>query len=126
MLSSSRRILRDGGLTAFYAIEIPSGLSEDEYRRATEGTNREMEQERPTADMLSACSFEVLEVTDVTDGYLDVARRWLHAAGDLAETLRAELGDEVYSERVEVRKRGLALTEAGLHVRRFYLARAAG
>lgn len=126
MLSSSRRILRRAGRTAFYAIEIPPGLSPEDYERATEGTNREMRQDQPTVEMLDACGFDVLDVVDVTDGYLEVARRWLRTATELEDGLRATLGDEVYDECLGVRRRGLALTEAGLHVRMFYAARAAG
>lgn len=108
---------------AYWAIELTPDLSAAEFERATTGgANETMEQEAPTGELLHTAGFAIAEERDVTDGYLEVVQRWLAAAERLEAPLRERLGDEVYEERLGVRRHGFEVSSDGLHRRMFYVA----
>ena len=106
----------------FFTIEVVPGLDRAGYEQAVSGENADLHQELSTTVRLDRSGFACLEERDVTGDYLRTVRRWLDAVDELEEPLRATLGDEVYEERVEVRREGMELTEAGLHRRMLYVA----
>ena len=122
MLRGARRILKSHGRMVFFNIEVVPGLDRPAYEQAVSGDNADLHQELSTTDRLDLCGFTCLEERDVTGDYLHTVRRWLDAVDDLEAPLRASLGDEVYEERVGVRREGMELTEAGLHRRMLYVA----
>ncbi len=123
MLRASRRLLKSGGLTAFYAIFIAPGLSDRDYRRAGRAGPSSVTARRTPGQLLEAAGFDAVAETDASGEYQRVndARhdaRDRHAAG-----LRAVMGDEVFaSYQAENRRLALAL-EDGILRRGLFVGR---
>ena len=72
--------------------------------------------------MLRTAGFEKITAIDSTADYRATQQRWIDAGARHEESLRASMGDEMYSDRLNSRERTLAGVDEGLLARFFYTA----
>ncbi len=73
--------------------------------------------------MLRTAGFVDVEVVDLTEEYGATQRRWIDAHGRHEIGMRAALGDEVFDERLAMRRRTMQLISDGLLSRFRYVGR---
>jgi hypothetical protein len=74
------------------------GLTRYPYRRALQLGPRAISSTRPLDVLMRAAGFAHVEVTDLTNEFLDIARDWVAEFGRHEQALRDILGDE-FEER---------------------------
>ena len=98
MLRAVRRVLKPGGMLAFYVITTPPGLStEQRDRAATLGPERVMSKS-PYRTLLERAGFETKLVEDVTDAYRDTIEALAASWADEERELRSFLGDAEFED----------------------------
>jgi hypothetical protein len=114
VLRACRRLLRPGGRIAYLTIFTTPGLSKREHRRAVRLGPRAVGSDREQPDLLEAAGFAEVEAIDVTNDFLETARRWHEHAAALEDGLRATLGDVLFDEQQDDRRKLITATEEGL------------
>jgi creatinine amidohydrolase/Fe(II)-dependent formamide hydrolase-like protein len=66
------------------------------------------------AELLEAAGFIRIVVIDVTQDFLETARRWITHASELEDELRSTLGDALFDEQQADRKEMITAVEDGL------------
>jgi hypothetical protein len=102
VLRACRKILRPGGRTAFLTITVSPGLSKSAHRIAVRLGPRAIASTRPIDVLMNAAGFIDVEVVDLTESFLDVARAWQREFINHEPELRAIMGHE-WDERVRDR-----------------------
>ncbi len=125
VLRACRRVLRPGGRLAFFTIFIPEGLSDDAYRRAVIAGASAIEtpRHRQHTEMLASAGFVDISETDVTEEFLDIARRWFEARNGRADELKAALGESEFLRVQTESQATVSAIEAGLLRRSLFVAR---
>ncbi len=121
MLRACRRLLRPAGRTAYFTIFTTPGLSKPDHRRAVRLGPRAVNSRREQPDLLEAAGFVQIVVNDVTEDFLQTARRWLSHASELEDELRATIGDELFDEQQTARKEMITAVEEGLLSRALFV-----
>jgi hypothetical protein len=75
------------------------------------------------SEMLAQVGFSDIGSEDTTPGYLDVAGRWLDAAGDLEIELRDAMGDAMFDDKYASRADSYEMIKSGTLGRTLYWAR---
>ncbi len=123
MLRACRRVLKPGGLTAFYTIFIPPGLSDKDYRRAARSRSHDVTSwRREHPELLSASGFRNVEEIDLTDEFLRVAQAWLEARERHADELSEVEGQADFAQRLKENKTSVAALRDGLLRRSLFVA----
>jgi hypothetical protein len=121
VLRASRRLLRPGGRTAYFTIFTAPELSKRDHRRAVLLGPRAVRSSKDQADLLEAAGFVQIEVMDVTQDFLETARRWFTHASELDGELRSTLGDVLFDEQQADRKETITAVEEGLLCRALFV-----
>lgn len=116
-------MLRPGGRTAFLTIIVSPGLSKSDHRIAVRLGPRAIASTRPLDVLMTAAGFTDVEVSDVTESFLDVARAWQSEFLRHERELREIMGDE-WEERLSDRADMIRGVEQGLLRRVFLTGRA--
>ena len=114
MLRACRRILIPGGRTAFLTISASPGLSKRDHRLAVRLGPRAVASSRAQSELVSAAGFVNVEEIDVTEEFLQTARRWLRFSREFEPALRASVGDDVFDEQLIDRAEMVTAIEQGL------------
>lgn len=122
MLRACRRVLKRAGRLVFFAVVVAGGIDDATLRRVEAGIPTFAPTGQPYGDLLHRAGFTSIIEQDVTDEYIATARRWMRESTALAAPLRAAVGDEVFEEKQETRRQGLAALEAGALGRMRYSA----
>ena len=112
-LDESRRVLRSDGRLLFFVIELADGLSGTSRDEAIASAPDHVAAPAPYLDLVSNARFTVIEQTDVTDGYYETLRAWLHEWDIASSDLVPLLGKVEFEERQQRRRNGLAAVENG-------------
>lgn len=110
----------------FTVIEAASGLPTAARRRAPRAGPAAVLTRSTYPALLASAGFVAVEVVDRTAGYRSAQQRWLAATRRHETALRAVVGDPMVDERLAHRSASLAAIDAGVLVRRRYLAVAPG
>ena len=121
MLRASRRLLRPGGRTAYFTIFPAPGLSKRDHRRAVRLGPRAVRSSKDQEELLEAAGFTRIIVMDVTQDFLETARRWLTHASELDGELRSVLGDALFDEQQADRQDLITAIEDGLLCRSLFV-----
>jgi hypothetical protein len=121
VLRASRRLLRPGGRTAYFTIFAAPGLSKQDHRRAVRLGPRAVRSNKGQAELLEAAGFVRIVVTDVTQDFLETARRWLTHPSELEGELRSVLGDVLFDEQQADRRDLIGAVEEGLLCRALFM-----
>jgi hypothetical protein len=121
VLRACRRLLRPGGRTAYFTIFTTPGLSKPDHRRAVRLGPRAVGSERGQTELLEAAGLDPIVVTDVTEDFLETARRWLSHASELEGGLRSTLGDALFDEQQTDRMEVITAVEEGLLSRALFV-----
>jgi len=116
-------VLRPDGRLAFFTIFIPPGLSEDAYQRALAAGPPELRHRHNHQTMLASAGFADISETDVTDEFLEIARRWFDARKRRASELKAAIGESEFLRSQTESQATIAAIEAGLLRRSLFVAR---
>lgn len=100
MLRATARLLRPGGSTAFYVIEVADGLAPAEREIAVQVGPRAVASRLPYPEMMRRAGFVVVCAEDVTDAYLATSEAWLQHSSARREELAAIDGHEAVEERL--------------------------
>ncbi len=111
---------------AFYIILIPSGLSEDDLKRAKLAGPSAGASLRGHRTMLQSAGFVHIDEIDVTVDYLSVARALLEARERHSEELRKAHSDTFAAQKQQEDRTRLEAIEAGLLRRSLFVARRDG
>ena len=122
MLSACRRILKPGGRLAFFTIQPTPGLTGRDRRRANAAGPGSVAVRTSYQSLLRTAGFEKITAIDSTADYRATQQHWIDAGARHEESLRASMGDEMYSDRLNSRERTLAGVDEGLLARFFYTA----
>jgi hypothetical protein len=114
VLRASSSLLRPGGRTAYFTIFTAPGLSKRDHRRAVRLGPRAVGSSKEQAELLEAAGFIRIVVIDVTQDFLETARRWITHASELEDELRSTLGDALFDEQQADRKEMITAVEDGL------------
>jgi cyclopropane fatty-acyl-phospholipid synthase-like methyltransferase len=98
-------LLRPAGRIAFLTIIVSPGLSKTAHRIAVRLGPRAIASTRPLDALMTAAGFRDVEVTDVTESFLRVARAWQSEFLRHERELREVMGDEWeerYSDRADM------------------------
>jgi hypothetical protein len=121
VLRASRRLLQPGGRTAYFTIFPAPELSKRDHRRAVLLGPRAVRSSKDQADLLEAAGFVQIEVMDMTQDFLETARRWLTHASELDGELRSALGDVLFDEQQADRRSLITAVEEGLLCRALFV-----
>ncbi|MDQ5816620.1 MAG: hypothetical protein M3516_10080 [Actinomycetota bacterium] len=99
---------------AFSTIEIASGLSKSQHRRAALRGPRAVVSTRPAGRLMSAAHFTEVRLTDVTDDFLRTARAWSTEFDRHESELKRVLGAQNWEDRQADRAAMIDAVEAGL------------
>ncbi len=122
MLRACRRLLRSGGLLAFYTIYVPNGLSEPDYKRAlVSGPSAVSTRRKDHQELLASAGFSRVEETDLTRDFLRTSRAWYDGRGRFADQLRAAEGSDAFDERRQDSQQQIEAIEAGLLRRSLFI-----
>ena len=122
MLRASRRALRPGGRLAFHTIELATGLSPTERRRALAAGPPAVALRTSYPSLLGSAGFSGVDATDLTDEYAATQRRLLDAMRHHDSALRDALGDDTVDDGLLRRRDTLDAISAGLLCRTQYVA----
>ena len=95
-------MLRPAGRTAYLTIIVSPGLSKSAHRTAVRLGPRAIASTRPLDVLMTSAGFSDVELTDVTDSFLEVARAWQSEFLRHERELREVIGDE-WEERLSDR-----------------------
>jgi hypothetical protein len=123
VLSACRRILKPGGRLAFFTIQPTPGLTGNDRRRANAAGPGSGAVRTSYQSMMRSAGFENISATDVTAEYRATQQRWIDTGVRHETSLRTSMGDEMYDDRLDSRRRTLAGLDEGLLARFLYTAR---
>jgi ubiquinone/menaquinone biosynthesis C-methylase UbiE len=123
VLRESRRVLRPGGRTVFSVIFPTRGLAARAARRAAAAGPPVCALPTSYPSLLRSAGFVAVEEHDVTDAYLETARRKVEVYREYAEHLADMLGAEQYAEMMQRFPGAIAAIEGGLLRRSIFDAR---
>ena len=124
MLRACRKILVPGGRSAYFTIFVSPGLSRREHRRAVRLGPRAVASDRPESELLAAAGLAEVDEVDVTEEFLETARRWLRFSRELEPALRESLGDDAFDQQLTDRTDMVKAIEEGLLKRSLLVAAA--
>jgi cyclopropane fatty-acyl-phospholipid synthase-like methyltransferase len=113
-LMSCRRILRPHGRMAFFAIFVAPALTARDHRRALQCGPPALATPSTYRRLLDTAGFLAIDEVDVTDAYLDTARRWLCHQREFAAELAPLQPPGAFDQRLRRRRAAIAAIEAGL------------
>jgi hypothetical protein len=116
-------MLKAGGTTAFLTIVLSPGLSKADHRKGARLGPRAVASTRPLDVLMAAAGFSEVEVTDVTNTFLEVALAWQRESVRHERELRQILGNE-WEERLSDRAGLIRGVEQGLLRRLLIIGRA--
>ena len=125
MLSACRRLLRDGGRTAFHVIIAGPRLSRAQGREAGRSGPPAVLARHDYPAMLRSAGFDDVEESDLTADYRKSVRALLKWSDGREHDLRAVLGDQFFEVRQPDRRLQLGGIDGGLVRRSMIVARAA-
>ena len=120
MLRACVRVLRPGGVTAFYVIAPSPGLSAEELAFVTEAGPTDGDAGPGYGVLLDEAGFVDVEVTDITPEYRSTLQSWIEAYDDEADELRPLIGHEEFAEREARRIAARGAIDDGL-LRRYFV-----
>jgi hypothetical protein len=88
-------MLKPMGRTAYLSIIVAPGLTKSAHRRAVRLGPRAIASTRPLDALMSSAGFVDVDVTDVTQDFLDTARGWNREFRRHERELRGILGHEL-------------------------------
>jgi cyclopropane fatty-acyl-phospholipid synthase-like methyltransferase len=94
------RVLRPGGVTAFFVIHLSPGVTHSQRRRAIRDGPTFVTSSHSYPEMLEAAGFTDIRETDYTASYGDTARAW----GEQRERFEKELTDAIGGAAFEERQ----------------------
>jgi hypothetical protein len=103
------------GCTAYLTIKVAPGLTKSAHRRAVRLGPRAVASTRPLDVLMNSAGFVDIEVTDVTQEFLDTARGWNREFARHERELRDVLGDELDELQAQCRARIRGAEEGLLH-----------
>jgi hypothetical protein len=122
VLRALDQLLRPGGRTAFLTIHMPSGLSEEQRRRARAVGPRAVDTRSDHVTMLRNAGFDDVVARDVTDELLVTARDWLRETDAHAAELSTLEPPQVFNDRQAERRRMITAIEEGILCRSMIIA----
>ena len=125
MLQECRRVLRPGGKMLFSVIAPAPSLSESDYKEALEAGPPFVEVPGNYASMLRDSGWQVLEIRDVTEEYLQSLRTLVESMIAMQDAVTEALGIDEYQEQLERRQFQVVALDRGLLVREIYVTRTA-
>jgi ubiquinone/menaquinone biosynthesis C-methylase UbiE len=124
VLKECRRVLRRGGLVAFFVIHLADGITADDRRYAVEvGPPAVDMRSRDYLTLLRSAGFGDAEQVDVTAAYLATLHAWLTHARAMADSLARTEPPGVFAQCVEDRTATSAAADRGLLRRSLFVAR---
>jgi hypothetical protein len=114
VLRASRRLLRPGGLTAFFTIHPSPGLDARRRRRAHRDGPVAVASQVPHRDLLERAGFIDIEETDCTADFATAARAWVDQCDRHHDALVEMLGADEVDQRQQERRIQLRAVEDGL------------
>jgi len=124
MFAECRRVIRDGGRSAYSVISIADGLAGDEHLRAVDAGPPFVEAPRGYVDLAESSGWYIVEHADVTNVYRE-SLQTLVAAFESDPELRAALGPEQINESRQRRLDQIRAIDDGLLLREIFVAVAA-
>ncbi|MDQ3986361.1 MAG: hypothetical protein M3280_07680 [Actinomycetota bacterium] len=106
-------MLKPSGRTAFHTIVVSTGLTKSAHRVAVRLGPRAVASTRPVDVLMAAAGFGDVEVTDLTEAFIETVRAWLVEYDSHEGELRVLLGDE-WKERQSHRRDLIRGAEEGL------------
>ena len=103
MLRACHEVLRPAGRISGYTIHTPTGLSQDDTKRASELGPSEVLADSAPCDLLRVAGFEVLLEEDVTADFKSTCEAILAGRREFEDELRAEEGDALFEEEQQKR-----------------------
>ena len=125
MLRACRRLLRDGGRTAFHVILAAPSLTPAQRREAARSGPPAVLTRHDYPAMLRSAGFDDVEESDVTADYRTRVHALLEWSDGHEDDLRAILGDQLFEVRQHDRRLQLGGIDGGLLRRSMIVARAA-
>lgn len=119
MLRACNRVLVPGGRLVFDVVSVPDALGGHDD---LEGDYGFVATAIPYLELLARAGFTNIGSEDTTQGYLDVAGRWLGAARDLEPELRVAMGNEVFEDKYTSRFESYEMIKSGDLGRTLYWA----
>lgn len=107
---------------AFFTIQPKPGLTGNDRRRANAAGPGNAALRTSYQSMMRSAGFENISATDATAEYRATQQRWIDAGTRHEKSLRSSMGDEMYNDRFESRRRSLAGVDDGLLARFLYTA----
>ena len=114
MLRASQRLLRPGGLTAFFTIHPTPGLDARRRRRAHRDGPVAVASHLPNRELLARAGFVDIDETDCTAEFATVARSWIEQYDHHHDALAELLGADQVDQRQQDRRAQLRAIEDGL------------
>jgi len=108
---------------AFVTIVAAPGLTPAQRREAGRSGPPAVLARQDHRSMLHAAGFADVRETDVTTGYRTAAQAWRDESIARETELRAAVGDELFDQRQEDRRRQLSGIDRGLLRRLLFVAR---
>lgn len=124
VLRETHRVLRPGGRTVFSVIYPALGLSDADLRRAIAAGPDDCAV--PGGDyrpLLAGAGFSEIAERDVSDGYLETAKRKLEAADTHADGMIELFGREYFEQKQAERRGAISAIADGLLNRSWFAAR---
>jgi hypothetical protein len=123
VLRACQRLLRPGGLTAFFTIHPAAGLTAAQRRRAARDGPIAVATVRPHGDLLETAGFTHITEIDATADFAVITRAWLQHWDANYHELAALLGEAQVAERQAERRAQLRAIEDGILARSLFTAR---
>jgi hypothetical protein len=108
---------------AFLTIEPAAGLSAADIERAVDAGPPEVRVDGDHETVVTHAGFIDMEAFDLTAAYHETQLAWMDRWSDREDDLVRLLGEDLYDERQEERRRTLAAIDEGLLQRTLYTAR---
>ncbi len=127
MLRACRRVARAGARMVFTTLLFGSGLSSAQRTRASSVTTApSLVTSAEQIHIVKRAGWSLIERVDMTEEYLETARRELRAYESRAERLRRVLGASEAAQRLSSKREYIPAVEEGLLRRELFVASVQG